>query len=495
MTDLFREERLLIDGELIEATGGRTYENINPATEEVIGVAAAASAEDLDRAIAAARRAFDETNWSTDHEFRVRCLRQLHQALLENVEALRPACVAEVGCPIQFTYGPGLDVPIKNVAEYADFLESYDGWTEEISVKDPYGFGDSRRWIEREAIGVVGAIAPWNFPYESNLKKICWPLAAGCTVVLKSAPQTPWSALTLGKFIKENSDIPPGVVNIITSPDAAIGEQLTTDPRVDMISFTGSTAVGKRIIEVTAPLVTRVTTELGGKSPWVFLEDTPDLVESAAQAGAGICFHSGQGCVVLSRILVPKNTLDDVAAAVKVAMANVPVGDPMDMQTIQGPQCSEVQRQRVLDLIQVGVKDQRSTLICGGGKLKAMNKGYFVEPTAFVCGPEATVAQEEFFGPVVCIIGYEDEEDAIRIANHSVYGLGANVSSADPERAKRVARRIRAGSIGINGGVWYGTEIPFGGYKHSGLGRENGVAGFEEHLEIKALAIPAQYEQ
>jgi len=495
MTELFREERLLIDGELVEASGGRTYENINPATEQVIGVAADASAEDLDRAIAAARRAFDETDWSTRHEFRVRCLRQLHKALLENAETLRPTCVAEVGCPIQATYGPGLDVPIRNVAEYADFLERYDGWSEEVSVKDPYGLGDSRRWIEREAIGVVGAIAPWNFPYEPNLKKICWPLAAGCTVVLKSAPQTPWSALNLGKFIKENTDIPAGVVNIITSLDAAIGEQLTTDPRVDMISFTGSTAVGKRIIEATAPLLTRVTTELGGKSPWVFLDDTPDLVASAGLAGAGICFNSGQGCVMLSRILVPKNSLGDVAAAVKEAMANVPVGDPTDMQTVQGPQCSEVQRQRVLDLIQVGVKDERSTLICGGGKFTAMKKGYFVEPTAFVCEPDATVAQEEFFGPVVCIIGYEDEEDAIRIANNSVYGLGANVSSADPERAKRVARRIRAGSIGINGGHWYGSEVPFGGYKHSGLGRENGVAGFEEHLEIKALAIPVKYEQ
>ncbi len=491
MTDLFHEERLLIDGELVEASGGRTFETINPATEEVLGVAADATAEDVDRAITAARRAFDETDWSTNHTFRAQCLRQLHQALLKHAEEFRLTTVAEVGVPIQFVggpIGPGLDTPIKNVGQYADFLESYDGWSEEINVKEMYGKGPSRRWIEREAVGVVGAISAWNLPNEMNFKKVCWALAAGCTVVLKSAPQTPWVALILGKLIKEETDIPAGVVNVITSSEAAAGEQLTSDPRVDMVSFTGSTEVGRKIGAVMGGRVAKLANELGGKSPAVFLNDTPNLVESAVASAAGICFHSGQGCVVLSRILVPREHVDAVAAGVKIAMDYMPVGDPMDPTTVQGPQCSELQRQRVLDLIQVGIEDERSTLICGGGKHQGFEKGFYVEPTCFVCEPDATVAHKEFFGPVVCLIGYEDEEDAIRIANCTEYGLAADVYSGDSERAIRVARRIRAGSISINGGVWYGTEMPFGGYKQSGVGRENGVAGFEEHLEIKALS-------
>jgi len=489
VTDFFREERLLIDGELVQATGGRTYENINPATEEVIGVAADAGPEDIERAIVAARRAFDETDWSRDHALRARCLRQLHDAFLENLESLRASYVAEVGCPVNMTNGPALEVPIRGLNYYADFIEKYE-WSQDMGVADNLGMGKAQRWIEREAVGVVGAITAWNFPHELNLKKAGWALASGCTVVLKGAPATPWCTLLLGKLIKENTDMPPGVINTITSSQNGIGEQITMDPRVDMVSFTGSTAVGKSILAVTAPYLKRVSLELGGKSALILLDDMPGIPDIAGMAGASVCMHAGQGCAILSRVLVPHSQLAESAEKLKAAMANVKVGDPTDPETVQGPQCSAAQRERVEALIQQGVEDG-ATLLCGGGRPAGLSKGYFVEPTAFIAEPDSLVAQQEFFGPVQCLIGYEDEEDAIRIANNSSYGLSGGILGLDLERAKRVARRIRTGTMMINGGMWYGPEIPFGGYKHSGLGRENGVAGFEEFLEIKALAVPA----
>jgi len=489
MTDLFREERLLIDGKLVPATGGKTYDNINPATEEVIGVAADAGSEDIDRAIAAARRAFDETDWSRDHSLRARCIRQLHDVFQDNLEPLRASYVAEVGCPINMTYGAGLDVPVRGLNYYADFLEKYQ-WSEDLGEADHLGMGKAHRWIEREPVGVVGAITAWNYPHELNLKKVGWALASGCTVVLKGAPATPWCNLLLGKFIAENTDIPAGVVNVITSSQNGIGEQITTDPRVDMVSFTGSTATGKSILAATAPFIKRVALELGGKSAMILLPDMPGIPAIAGGAGASVCVHAGQGCAMLTRILVPNSQLDAAAESLKAALGNVKVGDPTDPETVQGPQCSAAQRERVESLIQQGI-DEGSTLLCGGGRPKHLPKGYYVEPTAFIADPDSVVAQQEFFGPVQCLIGYEDEEDAIRIANNSSYGLSGGVLGPDIEQAKRVARRIRTGTMLINGGMWYGPDVPFGGYKQSGLGRENGTVGFEEFLEVKSLAVPA----
>jgi aldehyde dehydrogenase (NAD+) len=489
MIDFFREERLLIDGKLVEAAGGRTYQNINPATEEIIGVAADAGPDDIDRAIGAARRAFDETQWSRDHDLRARCLRQLHDAFQDNLEPLRASYVAEVGCPINMTYGAALDVPVRGLNYYADFVEKY-VWTEDLGVADALGMGKAQRWLEREAVGVVGAITAWNFPHELNLKKVGWALAAGCTVVLKGAPATPWCTLLFGKFVLENTDIPAGVVNTITSSQNGIGEQITVDPRVDMVSFTGSTDTGKSILAATAPFVKRVSLELGGKSALILLDDMPSIPDIAAQAGASVCIHAGQGCAMLSRILVPKEHLAEAGEKLKAAMANVKVGDPTLPETVQGPQCSAIQRERVEALIQQGI-DEGSTLLCGGGRPKDQTSGYYVEPTAFIAEPNSSVAQQEFFGPVQCLIGYEDEQDAIRIANNSRYGLSGGILGLDIERAKSVARRIRTGTMMINGGMWYGPDVPFGGYKESGLGRENGVVGFEEFLEVKALAVPA----
>jgi aldehyde dehydrogenase (NAD+) len=339
-------------------------------------------------------------------------------------------------------------------------------------------------------VGVVGAITAWNFPHELNLKKAGWALAAGCTVVLKGAPVTPWCNLLLGKLVHEQTDIPAGVLNILTSSQNGIGEQITKDPRVDLVSFTGSTATGKEILRVTAPFVKRVALELGGKSALILMDGLPGIPDIAGAAGASICSHSGQGCAMLSRVLVPKQYLDESAEKLVAALAKVKVGDPNDPETVQGPQCSAAQRERVLALIQKGI-DEGSKLLCGGGTPKHLEKGFYVEPTAFVAESHHAVAQEEFFGPVQTLIGYEDEADAIRIANDSSYGLSGGILGPDHERAKQVASQIRTGTMMINGGMWYGPEVPFGGYKSSGLGRENGAAGFEEFLEIKSLAEPA----
>jgi aldehyde dehydrogenase (NAD+) len=489
MAQFWHEERLLIDGKLVGATGGRTYENINPATEEVIGVAADASAPDVDRAIAAARRAFDQTDWARNHELRARCLRQLHAAIQERVEELRKMYIAEVGCPLIMTYGPGIDEPVKSLLYYADFLEKYP-WSEDLGTATVFGI-KSHRWIEREPIGVVGAITAWNFPIELNLKKMGWALAAGCTVVLKGAPATPWSTLLLGQLIAEKTDIPAGVVNTITSSQNGIGEQITTDPRVDMISFTGSTATGKRILAVTAPHVKKVALELGGKSAMILLDDLPNLAAVAGPTGATVCSHAGQGCAILSRLLVPRARLEEATEAVRVAMQNLKYGDPNDPQTFMGPLCSAAQRERVEGYIRKGI-EEGARLVCGGGRPKHLTRGYFIEPTAFTnVDPRSTIAQEEIFGPVQCIIPHDGEEDAIRIANATSYGLSAGVLSADLERARRVARRLRAGTVVVNGGVYYGPDVPFGGYKLSGIGRENGRVGFEEFLEVKSLAEPA----
>ncbi len=485
---LWNDARLLIDGELVEATGRRRFENVNPATEEVIGWAPDASVHDADRAISAARRVFDETDWSRDHALRSRCLRQLKQGLLGRLEELRRLTVAEVGCPISMTYGAGLDDPVNWLSHYADFLERYE-WRTDAGVADVMG-GRHRRWIEREPVGVVGAITPWNVPHDINLKKLGWAVAAGCTVVLKAAPTTSWCANFLGEVIAKETDIPAGAVNVLTASGNDVGERITNDPRVDLVGFTGSTATGKRILEVCAPQVKRALLELGGKSAAILLPDTPGLAAVAGAMGAVVCFHAGQGCSILTRLLVPKRELDAVVDATVEAMRSVKYGDPMDPSNIMGPLNSAIQRDRVEHHIQRAIRDG-ARLVLGGGRPKHLTRGYFVEPTAFVADEDAAIAQEEVFGPVQCILGYEDEADAIRIANHSRYGLSGAVMGADVEHAIGVARQIRTGTVSVCGGAYYNWDVPFGGYKQSGIGREHGAIGFEEHLEAKTIAVPA----
>ena len=481
------EARMLIDGELVDAASGATYANINPATEAEIGQVADGGADDMERAIAAARRAFDDTEWANDSELRKRGLRQLHEALGKERETLRPQIVAEVGAPLMLTYAVQQDSCIDDMEWDIDCIDRVE-WEYDLPVHEFFGMSSARR-VVREPIGVVAAITPWNFPFMLNLSKIVPALAAGNTVVLKPAPDTPWSATHIGKLVAEYTDIPAGVLNIVTSADAAnVGEMLTADPRVDMVSFTGSTAVGKRIMARGAETLKRVFLELGGKSANIVLDDA-DL-EAQAGAGAMVCMHGGQGCAITTRMLLPRSRYDEGVELLKQAFENWKYGDPSDAENLQGPLINARQRERVLGHIEQAKADG-ARLVVGGGRPPHLEKGFYVEPTLFVdVDPDSALAQEEVFGPVLAVIPYDTDDDAVRIANNSKYGLSGAVNGTDLERAYGVARRIRTGTIAVNGGQWFGPDSPFGGYKQSGLGREHGVAGFEEYLETKTIGLP-----
>jgi aldehyde dehydrogenase (NAD+) len=482
------ESRLLIDGVLTEARSGRTFPNVNPATEEVVGEVADGGVEDMDAAIAAARRAFDETDWSTDREFRKRVLHQLVDALDRHKDDLRPHIVAEVGCPVMLTHAVQLDSCIPDMRWDIDAIDRIE-WESELGVHEFMGMR-SNRLVLREPVGVVGAITPWNFPFMLNVSKLAPALAAGNTVVLKPAPDTPWSATMIGRIIAEETDIPPGVVNIVASGDkAAVGEVLTGDPRVDMISFTGSTGVGKRIMARGAETVKKVFLELGGKSANIILDDA-DL-DGVAMGGMMICMHAGQGCAITTRMLLPESRYDEAVEKLAGAFAMVPYGDPTDMSNLMGPLVNRTQYERVLGMIDRAKADGARCLV-GGGPATQFERGFFVQPTLFVdVDPDSELAQDEVFGPVLAVIKYRDDDDAVRIANSSRYGLSGAVSSASLDRALGVARRIRTGTVSVNGGAWFGPDSPFGGYKESGVGREHGIAGFEEYLETKTVGLPA----
>ena len=429
------EQRMLIDGKLVEADSGKTFENVNPATEEVIGEVTDASTAEMHRAIDAARRAFDETDWSTNHAFRKRCLEQLHEALQAEHEELREQLILEVGCPRMTTNGPQLDAPLSEAFAWpAKEIDEFEWETVLPDATNIQGSVDSRR-IWREPVGVVGAIVPWNFPFEVTSHKLGQALATGNTVVLKPAPDTPWNATLLGRVVAEKTDIPAGVLNIVTSSDHLIGEELTLSPKVDMISFTGSTAVGQRIMEKGAATMKRVFLELGGKSATIVLDDA-DL-GIATLMGMGACFHAGQGCAIQTRMLLPRARYDEGVELLTGLFAGVPYGDPQRPDVMMGPLISSTQRERVLGYIEKG-KDEGATLAVGGGRPagEEFAKGWWVEPTLFT-GVEntMTIAQEEIFGPVLVVIPYEDEDDAVRIANDSKYGLQGGVFSATLERS------------------------------------------------------------
>jgi aldehyde dehydrogenase (NAD+) len=473
--------RMLIDGKLVAAD--RTYPSVNPATGQLIDHAPDASPADAQTAIAAARRAFDTTSWPADAAFRARCLDQLHQALTEHKEELRELTIADVGAPRMITYGAQLDEPIGIVRYYADLLPGYP-LTQELGLTEFRG-QQHRRWVEKEAAGVVAAIIGYNYPTQLALAKLSPALAAGCTVVLKAAPDTPLITLALGELIAEHTDIPPGVVNVLSSADVAVGEALTTSPDVDAVTFTGSTATGRRIMAAASATVKRVFLELGGKSALVVLDDA-DLAGPLATAAFATCSHAGQGCAIPTRMLVPRQQHDAIVEQVAAGLGRVTYGDPADQNNYMGPLISERQRDKVDGMVQRAVA-AGATLVTGGEKV---GPGYFYTPTLLTnVDPDSEIAQEEVFGPVLVIIPHDGDDDAVRIANNSIYGLSGAVYGSD-ERALAVARRIRTGTVGVNGGAWFGPDVPFGGFKQSGVGREMGAAGLEEFLESKSLAIP-----
>ena len=476
----------LVDGKLRGASDGASYPILNPADGQEIGHAPDSTAADVDAAIAAARRAFDDTDWSTDVALRVRCLRQLHQALLDHADDFRTLTTAEVGMPSFMMGAAGFDVPVEGLKWVTDLLETY-RWETDLGVARPMGI-PTRRTVRREPVGVVAAITPWNVPNQINLAKIGPALAAGCTVVLKPAPDTPWVACELGRLAAEHTDIPPGVLNVVTPRDNTVAALLTSDPRVDMVSFTGSTDTGRAIMAAAAPTLKKVFLELGGKSAAVVLDDA-DVAASAGATAFTACIHAGQGCALTTRLVVPRDRYDEAVEVAAATMASIGVEDPADPGAICGPVISRAQRDRVERYLRIA-EEEGGRIVTGGKVLD--RPGFWVEPTV-VAGLDnsARVAQEEIFGPVLVVIAHDGDDDAVRIANDSPYGLSGSVDSADLERAKAVARRIRTGTLAVNGGVWFSPDAPFGGYKQSGLGREMGVAGFEEYLEIKTMAEPA----
>ena len=484
------EQWMLIDGQLVESQTGATFVNINPATEETLGSVADGSRADAERAVAAARRAFDVTDWSRNHDARRHGLLQLQAALEAEREHFRAELISEVGCPLTLTYGVQVDIPVDEAIKWPAEQIAEFSWSRTLPDKDSFRSGDiSSRRVWKEAVGVVGVIVPWNVPLEITLNKLGPVLAMGNTCVIKPAPDTPFNATRLSRLIAEQTDIPPGVVNIVTSSDHSVGEVLTASPDVDMVAFTGSTATGRRIMAAASSTLKSTFLELGGKSANVVLDDA-DFPTAIATATT-VTLHAGQGCAIATRLLVPRSRYTEAIEIITELMRNARYGDPLDPTVLQGPQISRRQQERVLSYIEKG-KLEGANLVVGGGVPKHLTKGYFVEPTLFIdVDNRMTIAQEEIFGPVLAVIPFTDDDDAVRIAIDSIYGLSGLVHSGDLDRAFDVAARMRTGTLGINGANWYAVDSPFGGYKQSGIGRQCGIEGLEIFTQTKTVAYPS----
>jgi aldehyde dehydrogenase (NAD+) len=471
------EPRLLLDGKLVPASDGETFPVIDPSVGATIGEAADGTAADMERAIGAARRAFDETTWSGDAAFRARCLRQLRSALANERESLRRDLVAEIGCAVRMTYGDQLDRPIAKLEFCAETAERY-----------AYATRTGDTLLLREPLGVVGAITAWNIPIELELAKIGAALAAGCTIVLKPSPLAPWAGTNIGRIAAEQTDLPPGVLNVVSSSSIEVSALLTTDPRVDAVGFTGSTATGKRVMAAAAGTVKRVMLELGGKSANVILDDV-DFDAIVPLAASFACFNAGQSCILPSRLLVPERHAKRCVELAADGIRNVPWGDPTDPGNFMGPLISEAQIERVQGMVERAKGTSR--LVVGGNRVDR-GGGFWFEPTLFADVPrDSELAREEVFGPVLAVIPYADEDDAVALANDTVYGLAGYVWSGDAEHGTAVARRLRTGMVAVNGGSFIGAELPFGGRGQSGIGREWGVAGIEEFLDLKTVGVGA----
>ena len=482
------ESRMLINGRLVAADSGEVFDNVSPATGLVLGTTSAGGSEDMDAAIGAARRAFDDTDWSTNRALRQRVLLQLQAAIEADKEDLRTELIAEVGCPAMTTTNAQLDWPLADALRYpAGLIDDFE-WERELDGGGLFGERNART-VVKEAVGVVAAIAPSNFPIEVILNKLGPALAAGNTVVLKPDPNTPWNATRLGRLIAEHTDMPAGVVNVVPTPSNEVAGLLGTDPRVDMVSFTGSTAVGRHLMRVGADTMKRTFLELGGKSAMIVLDDAnPGHIIPGA---IGACVHAGQACAANTRMLVHRSLFDEAVANVTMAFGAVPVGDPALSTTLVGPLISAVQRKRVIDAIEGARRDGAEIVVGGGvpaGLPDYLAAGHFVAPTVIVgADPSSSIAQDEVFGPVLVMIPFDTDDEAVRIANDSSFGLAGAVMSKSPERAMGIAHRIRTGAIGVNGGMYYGADAPFGGYKNSGVGRQCGIEGFAQYTETKTI--------
>ena len=468
-------DKLYIDGAWIPSTGTGTIEVVNSNTEEVMGTIPEGTPADVDKAVAAAKAAFP--TWSqTSIEERGKYLQRISEALGARTMDIANVIAQEVGMPINLSMMIQAGLPTVTFASQAQVVDEF-----------PFEEQLGNSLIVREPVGVVGCITPWNYPLHQIAAKVAPALAAGCTIVLKPSEVAPLNAFILAEIIDEIG-LPPGVFNLVTGVGPVVGEAIAAHPDVDMVSFTGSTRAGRRVTELASVTVKRVALELGGKSPNVILEDA-DLAKAVPAGVSAAYLNSGQTCSALTRMLVPRSKLDEVERlAVEAAESHTP-GDAFADGTRLGPLVSAAQRERVRGYIQKGI-DEGAKLLTGGVEAPdGLDKGYFVRPTVFSeVTPGMTIEQEEIFGPVLSIIPYDTEEEAIKIANDTIYGLAGGVWSGDPEHAKAVARQIRAGQVEVNGGS-FNPLAPFGGYKQSGNGREYGRFGLEEFLEVKSMQL------
>jgi len=473
--ELRARETVFIGGEWVEPSGADEIEVVNPTSEETIATVPGCTPVEVDRAVEAAREAFE--GWSrTPREERARLIGAIAAGLEARADELAAMIAQELGMPLKLSRMIQVGLGINHFAAMPGLMEQV-AWEEEV--------GNSR--VLREPIGVVGAITPWNYPLNQIGAKVAAALGAGCTVVLKPSEVVPLNAFALAEVV-EAAGLPPGVFNLVSGTGPVVGEAIAAHPGVDMVSFTGSTRAGRRVSELAAETVKPVAMELGGKSPNVILDDA-DLAKAVPDGVAKCFLNSGQTCSALTRMLVPRQRLAEAEEIAKATAEAFTPGDPFEEATRLGPLVSATQRERVRGYIEKGI-EEGARLLTGGAEAPAgLERGYFVRPTVFSeVEPEMTIGQEEIFGPVLAIQPYEGEEDAVRIANSTPYGLAGGVWSADSDRAIGVAKRLRSGQIEINGGA-FNPMAPFGGFGQSGHGRENGRFGLEEMLEVKSLQL------
>jgi aldehyde dehydrogenase (NAD+) len=472
---------LYIDGSWVEADSGR-YDVVNPATEQVIASAPDAGVTQVQQAIGAARNAFEP--WAAvEPAERSRCLQQLSDALLSRGDEIYALAQAEWGCTAneRLIHVDGPAFMVGHSAELA--MEPAE------APMDAWGAAGTTL-LRYEPLGVVAAMTPWNFPHTLNVMKLGAALAAGNTLVLKPSPLTPLAGLALARLIDDETDIPPGVVNVVTPRSIEASRILTLDPRVDMVSFTGSSVVGRDVMAGAATTMKRILLECGGKSASILLDDvdlTDDLLERLLFEGCTL--HAGQACILNSRLLVADKLHDDVVDRLAALAGNVTVGDPADAEVGMGPLISREHLERVEGFVRRAESDG-AKIVAGGGRPKDLDRGFYFEPTVLTdASAESYIAQEEVFGPVLTVMRYRSDDEAVAIANNSAYGLGGAVWGSDVERGLGIARRIRTGQVSINGTI--PGDAPFGGFKQSGIGREGGVMGLRAYMEPKAIGVPA----
>ena len=466
-------DNFYIDGRWQKAVGGGRIAIHSAATEEPIGHVPLGTAEDVDRAVAAARRAFDG-GWShTEPAERAGWLRKLADALEARVPQIAETISREVGMPITMSTSIQAELPVKTARTYADLAAG-------LTLDEQIG----NSIVAREPFGVAGMITPWNYPLHQIMAKVAPAIAAGCTMVLKPSEIAPLNSYLLAEAAIE-AGLPAGVLNIVHGDGPGVGEAIAGHAGVDLVSFTGSVRAGQRVATLAAATIKKVTLELGGKSAFIVLDDAP--LEKAVPRGVNnAMLNSGQTCSAWTRMIVPRARMGEVVEIASGALAKLKVGDPLDADARLGPLVSSVQRHRVAGYIQQGLAEG-ARLVAGGGRPAGFSRGHYVEPTIFAdVGPRMTIAQEEIFGPVLAILPYDTEEEAIAIANDTIYGLAGGVWGGDKDRALRVARRMRTGQVDVNGGR-FNPLAPFGGYKWSGIGREFGTYGLEEYLQVKAI--------